>query len=453
MQSGAPFAHVGVMSIVCGTDFSDASRPALLTAAALAARLRDGELHLVHVIHGDLERELTPGQRQEIRSKLVSKLEALAKEVLPAFDVSKLHTEVLAGQPSPALCEFAEKKAADLLVVASRGHSESSLLRLGGVSERVAAAAGVPVLVVRDEWPFLLWVRGERRLRILVGVDWTASCAPAIDLVKTLRRVGPCDVIVGHVYYGTDSFSRYGLPGTHSWVARDDETEALIRRDLAERVGNIEGDGSVSFEPTLGIGRAGGHLIDLAEAQRADLIVVGTHHRRGPLRLGSVSSVVLHHSHASVLCAPPRALPTAEVPAIRRVLIATDLSPVSNAAIVQGYALLTGRFGGQVHLLHVAEPLEAPRSTSLEDPELVAKLRALVPEWARRYGIETATEVVHRGDVARAIRTVAARVGADVVCLASHGRSGVGRLVLGSIAEEVVREETRPVLVVRQHPA
>jgi len=438
------------MSIVVGTDFSDASKPALRTAAALAARLPGSELHLVHVIEGDLVGELTAGQRHELKVQLATKLEAFAKEVVPSFDAAKLQTAVLSGQPGTELADFAERKGADLLVVASRGHSQSSLLRLGGVSERVTSAAGVPSLVVRDERPFVAWLEGGRRLRTLVGVDWTASCQPAIDLVKALCKIAPCDVVAGHVYYGTDGFSRYGLPGTRSWVARDAETEKLIRRDLEERVGRIPDESSLSFEPTLGIGRAGGHLIDLAEAQRADLVVVGTHQRRGPLRLGSVSSVVLHDSRASVLCAPPKTPRADEVPAVRRVLVATDLSPASNVAIPHGYALLTGRTGGVVHLLHVAQPLDAPRSARTEDPELLAKLGALTPEWAERYGIETVPEVVRRSDVARAIRAVAARVGADVVCMASRGKSGVTRLVLGSIAEEVMRDETRPVLVVRQ---
>jgi nucleotide-binding universal stress UspA family protein len=437
------------MSIVCGTDFSEASRPALITAAALAAPLGRGELYLVNVLDSGLTDELTLSQQQELEAKLTAKLEALAKEIAPGLNVK---AAVVAGQPGSGLCEFAEKMSADLLVVASQGHSRSSMLHLGGVSERVAASAGIPVLVVRDEKPFLSWLKSQRRLRVLVGVDWTASSQPAIDLVKALRRAAPCDVIVGHVYYGSESLSRYGLPGTHSWVVRDAKTEELICRDLAESTGEFGGEGTVSFEPALGIGRVGEHLIDLAEAQRADVIVVGTHHRRGPLRLGSVSSVVLHHSHSSVICAPTKAQHVGERPVIRNVLVTTDLSPASNAAIAHGYAMLSGRHGAEVHLLHVAEPGEGTRAAAQEDSQIVARLRELVPKWAAREGIVTHTEVVHRSDVAKAIRGVASRIGADVVCMASHGRSGVGRIVLGSVAEEVLREETRPVLIVRSQP-
>jgi nucleotide-binding universal stress UspA family protein len=114
--------------------------------------------------------------------------------------------------------------------------------------------------------------------------------------------------------------------------------------------------------------------------------------------------------------------------------------------------MLSGRRGAEVHLLHVTEPGGGPRSAPPEDFQPIARLRALVPKWAARDGIVTHTEVVHRGDVANAIRGVAARIGADAVCMASHGRSGIGRVVLGSVAEEVLRDETRPVLIVRSQP-
>jgi nucleotide-binding universal stress UspA family protein len=59
---------------------------------------------------------------------------------------------------------------------------------------------------------------------------------------------------------------------------------------------------------------------------------------------------------------------------------------------------------------------------------------------------------VRAKDTARAIHETAERLGADVICLASHGRSGIARAALGSVAEEVMRNSRRPVLVVRPLP-
>jgi len=137
------------------------------------------------------------------------------------------------------------------------------------------------------------------------------------------------------------------------------------------------------------------------------------------------------------------------VPEVHRVLVPTDLSPRSNVAILHALGLLRGT-GGDLHVLHVADP-EGARIYAT-DAEVTKALLDAIPDGARLPGVTVHTEVVRRSDVARAIVAAAARVDADVVCLSSHGRSGVGRTLFGSVAESVMREDTRPVLVVRGRP-
>jgi nucleotide-binding universal stress UspA family protein len=64
-------------------------------------------------------------------------------------------------------------------------------------------------------------------------------------------------------------------------------------------------------------------------------------------------------------------------------------------------------------------------------------------------GVAVRTEVVRSDDVADAIRGAADRLAADVICIGSHGHSGVAGAVLGSVAQGVVSKSRRPVLVVR----
>jgi nucleotide-binding universal stress UspA family protein len=436
------------MSIVCGTDFSEHAAPGLSAAGALAARLRDRELWLVHVLDGGLAKDLHPIEWDRLKVSAADRLGAEAHRLRDRFALPHVHSTVLVGSTSDVLAEFACVKGASLLVVASRGHGASPLCRIGGTSERVAVSSDVPTLVVRDASAFESWSRGERALRVLLGVDWTASSAPALRLVKMLRAAGPCDVVAAHVYHWDESVARYGLPAGRSWIEPDERSEALLTRDLATYVGELGGEGTLVFQPKLGIGRVGDHLLEVADAQKTDLVVVGTHRRHGLRRLASVSSVVLHFGHASVACVPAvGALPLDEPRTTRRVLIATDLSPISNHAIAAGYGLLAER-GGEVHLLHVVHD-RSDGNAAERNASLVSELRGLVPAWAAGKRIITRTEVVDRPDVARAIAEGAARVAADVVCIGSHGRSGIGRLVLGSVAEQVVRESVQPVLVVR----
>src|SRR5690606_29030313 len=153
---------------------------------------------------------------------------------------------------------------------------------------------------------------------------------------------------------------------------------------------DLGGQGDVVFRPQLGLGRLGDHLLELAEAERVDLIVMGTHHRQGLARLSSVAAVTLHHSHSSVAIVPlpePDLFTSKEVPCIRRVLIATDLSPLSNFAVPFGYALL-GERGGEVCLLHV----RSKDKNAASEMDLAAQLRSLVPAQGVSPNIVTRTE-------------------------------------------------------------
>ncbi len=407
----------------------------------------------MHVLDSALADHLDDVQLEALKNQCVQRITQETKALCADFDIAQVQPIVLVGSADLSLVQFAEAKRASLLVVASQGHSTSPLYRLGGVSERVAVASQAPVLVVRDAAPFIAWARSERPLRIMVGLDFSASSDPAVRLVKTLRQAGACDVVFAHVHYWYDVAARYGMSALagDSLVDSDKQTNALLTRDLSARVGQLEGEGTVRFLPRVGVGRLGDHLLELAEAEQADLIAVGTHRRSGVRRLASVSSVVLHYSHVSVACVPPGetellAAPL-HAPKVRRVLIPTDLSSFSNHALAHGYGQLSER-GGEVHLLHVVTP-DASTDLPKDDADLVRQLRALVPSWAAERGIVTRTEVVHRKDVGAAVQEAAARMPADLVCVASHGRSGLLRAVLGSTGAQIVRDSRVPVLIVR----
>lgn len=450
------------MPIVCGTDFSERSRLAMTVAAALVPRVKATRLWLVHVLDPSTCSLDATGQEAlaAAAQRRLAEESARLSERDPGLASARVHQVVLVGPTSETLLGFAEEKQARLLVVSSQGHGASQgrgasfVYRVGGTSERLAQSTRLPVLVVRDDAPFEAWAKGERPLRVLLAVDWSRSCEAAIRWVKLLRESSPVDVVAGHVYqsgFPGEGPARYGLPWRRPIVERDPQAETLLIRDLQTRIGDLGGQGDVAFRPHLGVGRLGDHLLELAEAERVDLIVMGTHHRRGLARMSSVAAVSLHHSRTSLAIVPvPEAelLAPEEVPCIRRVLIVTDLSPLSNFAVPFGYALL-GERGGEVFLFHV----RGRDTEAASEAELIAQLRSLVPKRGVPANIVTRTEVVEHGYPSMAISQAAERLGVDAVCLASHGRSGVKRAVLGSVAEAVMRESRRPVFVVRPLPA
>ena len=75
-------------------------------------------------------------------------------------------------------------------------------------------------------------------------------------------------------------------------------------------------------------------------------------------------------------------------------------------------------------------------------------MRALVPADAAVLGITTHVSVIDGGKPAETIVAAAERLNVDAISLASHGRGGVARAVIGSVADAVVRSARRPVLVI-----
>jgi nucleotide-binding universal stress UspA family protein len=199
-------------------------------------------------------------------------------------------------------------------------------------------------------------------------------------------------------------------------------------------------------------------IADLANEQRAEVIVLSTHGRSGLGRwaYGSVPHSVLQQSSTPVLLLPPHA--ERPLPAERplRLLVALDGSELAEQAI-QAAELLVGARGTELALLRVVDkspyPLYGPGYAFLpwdEDEERASARQYLQTQVDRLQarGIRATTQVAI-GSPARVIGQVAGDTEADIVVMATHGRSGLSRLVLGSVATSVLERAETPVLLVR----
>ena len=144
----------------------------------------------------------------------------------------------------------------------------------------------------------------------------------------------------------------------------------------------------------------------------------------------------------------------------KRILVPLDGSTPSRAGLEQAFALAKSE-GGRLRLIHVVdenallqgmEPAfnvgELLEAVAEEGRKLLAEAAAV----ARRRGVKAETVLYeqHIGRVAERIIREAKKWPADVIVMGTHGRRGIGRLVMGSDAEEVVRTTPVPVLLVRQ---
>ena len=140
---------------------------------------------------------------------------------------------------------------------------------------------------------------------------------------------------------------------------------------------------------------------------------------------------------------------------ITHMLVATDLSQETTACIAP-IADLARSVGARITLLHVLETLEViPRGAAFAPPlefdsaKTADSARGQLEERRSGFGpgIELSVDVVTGGDIAEAITAYAGAHDVDLIAVATHGRTGFRHLVLGSVAEGVIRRSTVPVLV------
>jgi nucleotide-binding universal stress UspA family protein len=468
--TGTRVARRSVMTIIAATDFSETAAQATHTAARLARKLGD-ELLVVHVVEPPLQyRGLAdaadaPAFDNMLREASQQLMDRALQSLRQHEVVAK--GRVVFGPPVPVLAMLAEDEKARLVVMGGNGAGRVARFFLGSVTERTVLAAPCPVLVVPEAaQPFDRWTKGDRPLRVVAGIDLDSAGDAVVAALDELRQTGSCQVSLVHTYWPPGEYVRLGLPVPSESRYTDPEVVAVLERQLQDRFDLRSRAPGAALSIRSAWARPGEVLNDEAEATGADLLVIGTRQPHGWNRWSTGSSAIttLRSATRAVLCVParPRAAVSpslAPIPLLRTALVCTDFSDLGNAAVPQAYALVRPS-GGVVHLCHVHEhplpmtPYDAPPSnddlTSDQRVALERRLEALIPQDAERLGIATHVMVVEGGTAPMAILQAGRRVSADVIVVASHGRSGLGRALVGSVAESVVRGSECPVFVVRR---
>jgi nucleotide-binding universal stress UspA family protein len=295
---------------------------------------------------------------------------------------------------------------------------------------------------------------------VFLGFDYTVPAEAALTWARELRRAGPCRVTVAYANW-PDERERLGFPRDPSAARNPEPVQDALERSLRARVSALVGD-DVRVVVQAARGRADLALLELATEAQADLIVTGTHQQKGLSRLlnPSVSRGLLHAALVSVVTVPAaqalRRVPP--VPVFRRVMVATDFSPLGNRAIAHAFAV--AQPGGLVQIVHVVHPLALAGGEFESSPGPSAghasyvracerKLRGVVPDEAESLGLGAEVAVVEDEDPAAAICRQAELFGADVIVMGSQGRSALARVMLGSVAQSVMASSKRPIFIVR----
>jgi nucleotide-binding universal stress UspA family protein len=279
---------------------TDGSKDAALAARA-AVDVCEGtgaELHVVHAWHSVPTARLRPFMRAELK-KLGNEL--LGEGVKRVEDSGGLVTgaHLLEGRAADEILDLAEQIGAGLVVIGSRGLGPVGRIALGSVSEAVIHHSRLPVLVLRgeDAWP---------PERVIFGDDGSEAARAAGDLGASLCGHHGARALVLHAYPRLPEVDAAGR-GFDPRIVDDELRRAFSA--LLERSRELESRLGSRPKARLVVGEAAASLLEAAEkdAPERTLLAVGSRDLGviGRMRLGSVSTKVVHAAKGPVLVHPP----------------------------------------------------------------------------------------------------------------------------------------------------
>lgn len=266
--------------------------------------------------------------------------------------------------------------------------------------------------------------------RLLVPTD---GSEPAIAALEHAASIAVATGATAHVLHVSET---------------SDEDDPVAEQIVAEGVSWVEDADATA----LGESRSGSpseETLEYAAEIDADLIVLGTHARRGIERLvlGSVTEATVRRAERPVLVVSARSDTDLAYP-YQRIVVGVDGSDHSTTALQRAVELASP--SGTVHLLSVVDvtPINVEEPIRTQFEAAAKSIVSDVEDVARAAGAKTVETEVTTGAPADEICSYAADVDADLVAIGTHGRRGVDRLLLGSVAERVLRTAPMPVLTV-----
>lgn len=288
--------------------------------------------------------------------------------------------------------------------------------------------------------------------KLLCLIDFSAGSQQAMRVAIRLANEAGAELVLLHAWY----LPPLAFTGEYMFSAdlvqelSDDSRKGL---DAAVQEATALGAKRVTSQLVTGMPRY--EITQLLEKDPTfDLVVMGTHGRTGISRvlLGSVAEGIVRHAPCSVLVVRP----DSAVAPFRRVLCPIDFSDSSRHAAELATELVPPGSRG-ITLLHVIDPpVDHDRRQSVIDflRDLDQRTNEHLGRWVTELGAKAAAPVNQLCRVGRPgaeiLKALDEAPDLDLVVMGSHGRTGLARVFLGSVAEKVVRHARCPVLVARR---
>ncbi len=296
--------------------------------------------------------------------------------------------------------------------------------------------------------------------KIVVGVDFSSDSSSAVALAVSLAEELTAELVLIHVGLVASEKPPSHLPSVQEWERLVNQRASEAKAQLEEMLTEVKKKG-VTASCQVVEGAPADALASAAENHKADLLIVATHGMGAAKHflLGSVAERVVRLATCNVLVTREDAVATV---APRRILLATDFS--AHAEMALQIALELAGQGGTIDIVHFWDlsPAVTPIlgaevdgiSGALEDElehDAIERGSKLIQKYQRK-GMTLSFEVIRGKAAAGIVRHQNRSEDAyDLVVTGSHGRRGIRRFFLGSVAEKVVRNVSCSALVVHQN--
>lgn len=293
----------------------------------------------------------------------------------------------------------------------------------------------------------------------LDGSSWSEHALPFATMLARQAQV-PLHLAHVHIPIVTEYVESIPIidPEMDQASRRNDRAYLDAVCDKLTTLAGVRARGTVLDGPVIDT------LIDHVHATQADMIVMTTHGRGGLTRLwlGSVADTLVRRSHVPVLVIRPHeaAADLSATPEIKRVLVPLDGSPLAERALEIAIDL-SKLTGAELVLLRVVDALIVgsvpmmPRQP-IDTYDIVEQRQreaySYLREWCDRLhteNIPASCKVLIEPAPATAILDELTQANYDLVVMATHGRGGLSRMLIGSVADKVLRGADLPILLYR----
>jgi nucleotide-binding universal stress UspA family protein len=294
--------------------------------------------------------------------------------------------------------------------------------------------------------------------KILYPTDFSPCASHALPHALDLAERHRAELHLLHaivLHEGDPANAAHQLPNIEElYRTLEEQTEAQLRAISDEYSG-----GALEIKHALvrSISAAGATL-DYAAESDIDLVVMGTHGRRGLKRLllGSVAEEVVRLAPCPVLTVPERR-DGRPVEQVTRIVVPVDFSEHANLAIAYAKELAVF-YEADMHLVHVMDeivypdfyPAAMPSGESITEQlrgQSLERMNDLLAQISDPH-VEAHTHV-RSGRAAPAIAEFAQQQSADLIVIASHGLTGIRHMLLGSVTEQLIRRAPCPVFTAK----